>query len=108
MIKDFVLRMKNADIIPELSFVLGMPAKTEKEVYDQILWDINFIKEIKQRGKARNSDHYWFSEKGVPCFFIYTLGGIKAYHDVFDIEKTLPLTGYTNVFRLLTGFVKVQ
>lgn len=47
MIKDFVLRMKNADIIPELSFVLGMPAPTEKEVYDQILWDINFIKEIK-------------------------------------------------------------
>lgn len=47
MIKDFVLRMKNADIIPELSFVLGMPAKTEKEVYDQILWDINFIREIK-------------------------------------------------------------
>jgi len=67
-----------------------------------------FVKEIKQRGKARNSDHYWFSEKGVPCFFIYTLGGIKAYHDVFDVEKTLPLTSYTNVFRLLTGFVKVQ
>ena len=68
----------------------------------------HFVKEIKLRGKARNSDHYWFSEKGVPCFFIYTLGGIKAYHDVFDIEKTLPLTSYTNVFRLLTGFVKVQ
>ncbi|HWY12442.1 MAG TPA: M28 family peptidase [Bacteroidia bacterium] len=65
------------------------------------------VKEIKQRGKAHNSDHYWFSEKGVPCFFIYTLGGIKAYHDVFDIEKTLPLTGYSNVFKLLTGFVKV-
>lgn len=48
MIKDFVLRMKNADIVPELSFVLGMPAKTEKEIYDQILWDINFIKEIKE------------------------------------------------------------
>lgn len=64
-----------------------------------------FLKEIKQRGKARNSDHYWFSEKGVPCFFIYTLGGIRAYHDVFDVEKTLPLTKYTNVFRLLTGFV---
>ena len=47
MIKDFVLRMKNVDIIPELSFVLGLPAPTEKEVYDQILWDINFIKEIK-------------------------------------------------------------
>ena len=66
----------------------------------------HLIKEIKQRGKARNSDHYWFSEKGVPCFFIYTLGGIKAYHDVFDVEKTLPLTEYSDLFRLLTGFVK--
>lgn len=66
----------------------------------------HYLKEIKQRGKAKNSDHYWFSEKGVPCFFIYTLGGIKAYHDVFDIEKTLPLTEYSDVFRLLTGFVK--
>jgi hypothetical protein len=66
----------------------------------------NYVKEIKRRGKARNSDHYWFSEKGVPCFFIYTLGGIKAYHDVFDIEKTLPLTDYKDVFALLTGFVK--
>lgn len=65
-----------------------------------------FIREIKQRGKARNSDHYWFSERNVPCFFIYTLGGIKAYHDVFDTEKTLPLTDYGDVFRLLTAFVK--
>lgn len=66
----------------------------------------NYVKEIRQRGKARNSDHYWFSEKGVPCFFIYTLGGIKAYHDVFDTEKTLPLTDYGDVFRLLTAFIK--
>lgn len=48
MIKDFVSRMKKADIIPELSFVFGMPAKTEKQVYEQILKDIIFIKEIKK------------------------------------------------------------
>ena len=48
MIKDFALRMKKVGIIPEMSFVLGMPAETEKQVYDQILWDINFIKEIKE------------------------------------------------------------
>lgn len=47
MIKDFALRMKNVGIIPEMSFVLGMPAKSEEQVYKQILWDINFIKEIK-------------------------------------------------------------
>lgn len=63
-----------------------------------------FLKEIKKRGKASNSDHYWFSEAGVPCFFIYTLGGITAYHDVFDVAKTLPLTEYVDVFKLITEF----
>lgn len=48
MIKDFVKRMADADIIPELSFVLGMPAKTEKQVYKQIVDDIKFIKKIKK------------------------------------------------------------
>jgi len=63
------------------------------------------VKDIRKRGKAANSDHYWFSEAGVPCFFIYTLGGITAYHDVQDIEKTLPLTDYKDIFKLLTLFV---
>lgn len=66
----------------------------------------SLLKEIKKRGKAQNSDHYWFSEAGVPCFFIYTMGGISAYHDVYDIEKTLPLTKYKEVFELITAFVK--
>lgn len=64
----------------------------------------NFVKQIKQRGKAANSDHYWFTEKGVPSFFIYTMGGIQAYHDIYDIEKTLPLTKYLEVCKLLIEF----
>ncbi|MCL4855941.1 MAG: M20/M25/M40 family metallo-hydrolase, partial [Flavobacteriales bacterium] len=63
------------------------------------------LKEIKIRGKAANSDHYWFSEKGVPAFFIYTLGGIKAYHDIDDKAATLPLTEFEDCFRLLNLFV---
>ncbi len=65
-----------------------------------------YLPKINSRGKAANSDHYWFTEKGVPAFYIYTMGGIKAYHDVFDIGKTLPLNGYKGIFKLLTGFVK--
>lgn len=64
------------------------------------------VKEIKKRGKAKNSDHYWFTEAGVPCFFIYTLGGTTSYHDVFDVEEKLPLTDYRDVFRLITTFVE--
>lgn len=66
---------------------------------------LNLVKEIRKRGKAANSDHYWFSESNVPCFFIYTLGGINAYHDIHDIEKTLPLTDYFDIFKLVTKFV---
>lgn len=65
-----------------------------------------FISDIKKRGKAAISDHYPFSEAGVPCFYVYTRGGIKAYHDVYDVPETLPLTGFQGIFLLLTEFVK--
>jgi hypothetical protein len=63
------------------------------------------LPKIAKRGKAANSDHYFFSEKGVKAFFIYTMGGIKAYHDIYDIPATLPLTKYKELFKLLTLYV---
>jgi len=59
---------------------------------------------INARGKAANSDHYFFTEKGVPSFFFYTLGGIKAYHDVFDKAATLPLNEHEDLFTLIIKF----
>lgn len=59
---------------------------------------------INVRGKAANSDHYFFTEKGVPSFFFYTLGGIKAYHDVFDKSITLPMNEHEDLFKLLIKF----
>ena len=59
---------------------------------------------INSRGKAANSDHYFFTEKGVPSFFFYTLGGIKAYHDVFDKAATLPLNEHEDLFKLVVRF----
>lgn len=82
MIKDFVLRMKKADIIPELSFVLGMPANTEKEVYDQILWDINFIKEIKKINPKAEIIIYLFSP--VPT------EGSELYQQILDAGFKFP------------------
>ena len=78
--------------------------KEQFEKLNQINLDKNYVNQIKQRGKAANSDHYWFTEKGVPSFFIYTMGGIQAYHDIYDVEKTLPLTKYIEVCKLLIEF----
>lgn len=45
--KRFAGRLKNFDIIPEYSFVLGFPAETPEKVMRQIDQDIAYIKEIK-------------------------------------------------------------
>jgi hypothetical protein len=74
------------------------------ELLQSINKEKQLVKEIKKRGKAQNSDHYWFTELGVPSFFIYTLGGVSFYHDIDDVEKTLPLTDYQDVFKLLLEF----
>lgn len=63
-----------------------------------------YLVKINPRGKAANSDHYFFTEKGIPAFFLYTQGGIAAYHDVDDKAKTLPFTVYENLFKLITAF----
>jgi hypothetical protein len=65
----------------------------------------HYLKLVKVRGKAANSDHYFFTENGVPAFFIYTMGGISAYHDVFDRDETLPLNKFNNLELLLKAFV---
>ncbi|MBK6929828.1 MAG: B12-binding domain-containing radical SAM protein [Saprospirales bacterium] len=46
-IRRFAARMKQFDIIPEYSFVLGMPADTPGQVWAQIEEDIAFIQSIK-------------------------------------------------------------
>jgi aminopeptidase YwaD len=78
--------------------------KEQFEKLNNINTEKHYLKQIKQRGKAANSDHYWFTERDVPSFFIYTMGGISAYHDIYDIEKTLPLTKYTEICQLLIEF----
>lgn len=74
-------------------------------IMDSINTKKQYLKQLKLRGAAHNSDHAPFYEKGVPCFFIYTLGGPPHYHDVFDRAETLPLTGYEGLFGLIVDFV---
>jgi len=88
-----------------LMVVNGAVYEKQFKMMQQINIKNKYVVAIKKRGKAANSDHYWFSEKGVPAFFIYALGGIKAYHDVNDIAKTLPLTYFKNNFRLIRDFI---
>lgn len=80
--------------------------KREFALLNNINNEFHMVNNIRSRGPAANSDHYWFYKKGVPCFFIYTLGGNAYYHDVYDLPNSLSLYAYTNVFNLLLSFIQ--
>ena len=65
-----------------------------------------YLPDVKSRGKAANSDHYHFTEAGVPSFFIYTNGGKGFYHDVFDKADNLPMANIPKLSKLLIDFAE--
>lgn len=62
------------------------------------------LKSVQTRGKACNSDHCLFDNKGVPAFYIYTLGGSTAYHDLDDTAENLSLIEFQDYFQLMVHF----
>ncbi|HBZ40202.1 MAG TPA: hypothetical protein DEO59_17625 [Balneola sp.] len=71
----------------------------------QINDELDLLSNVKIRGTACNSDHCMFDQQDVPGFYIYTLGGIQAYHDVYDRPETLPLTEFEEYFKLIIEFI---
>lgn len=77
----------------------------EYELLNKINSKNNYLKQIKKRGEACNSDHCPFYEKDVPSFFIYTLGGSGHYHDIFDKGETLSLSEFEDLKSLFIEFI---
>lgn len=62
---------------------------------------------VSARGASANSDHYPFYNKGIPAFFIYTLGKEHTeYHTPEDKAEKLPFTAYNELFRVISAFLK--
>ena len=88
-----------------LKVVNGSVYKDKFDKLTSLNKEFNLMPKIDIRGTACNSDHCMFHQKGVPCFYTYTLGGIAAYHDVYDIFETLPLTKFTEYTKLMIAFI---
>ena len=89
-----------------ITVVNGLLHKKQFKQLTSINKKQEYLSKIKIRGRAANSDHYWFSQLGIPSFFIYTMGGIKAYHDVYDRSETLPMSEFNDLFHLLIDFIE--
>lgn len=88
--------------------IMVVNASKEVDEYEQLV-AINErsdrLAAVKKRGPACNSDHCAFVERGVPAFFIYTLGGVAFYHDVWDKGETLPLTAFPQIRSSLVDLI---
>ena len=67
--------------------------------------EIPAVPVVKSRGKAANSDHFPFSEKGVPALFVYTMGPNKNYHDIHDTYGNLSFDRFEALHFLFVRFL---
>lgn len=89
-----------------LMAVNGLEFTPEYDALTAINTEKGYLSSIQARGKAANSDHYWFTEKGVRAFFFYLMGDFPYYHDPEDRAEILPLTEYEDTFRLIRDFME--
>ena len=88
-----------------IAIVNAFEQKKVAKLIGKINNNMGFFTKIKLRTQAPNSDHYWFSQKKIPSIFIYTMGGIKAYHDPFDKSNTLPLNKIEDLQQLIINLI---
>jgi aminopeptidase YwaD len=100
----------NLDIMGDATDGITVVNATELPNQFKRLTTINdkykYLPQVKSRGRASNSDHYHFSEGGVPAFFIYTNGGKGYYHDIYDKASAITLNHVDCVTRLIIDFFK--
>ncbi|MBK9590094.1 MAG: Zn-dependent exopeptidase M28 [Crocinitomicaceae bacterium] len=99
----------NVDIMGAADKGITVVNATAHESHFNQLVEINtekkYLAEIKKRGPTANSDHHFFAEAGVPAFFIYSMGSVTNYHDIYDTAENTPLNQFDEVQQLLIDFV---
>jgi hypothetical protein len=89
-----------------ITAVAGREFPTEFDLLVAINDSLKATPQVKVRGNSPNSDHYFFVEKGVHGFFVFTMGGPPHYHDVNDIVANLLFSRYDQMRELLLAFLK--
>jgi aminopeptidase YwaD len=65
---------------------------------------LHLLPQFDKRPNAPNSDHYPFTQVGIPALFFYTQGGPPHYHDIHDKPETLGYEAFYRMRALLLRF----
>jgi hypothetical protein len=90
-----------------ITVVNGGTRPNEFALLESINTKKSYLPKIIKREQTKNSDHYSFSEAGIPAVFIYCNGDEKNkgyYHDIFDKAKEISLNNIDNLSKLLIDF----
>ena len=88
-----------------ITAVAGYDFPDQLEMLKSVNEEINAVPKIQPRGNRANSDHYWFTQKGVPAIFIFTMGGPPHYHDIYDNYENMQFSRYYEIYQLFVGFL---
>ena len=95
-----------SDVSNGITVVNSTDYPIELEKLQELNTKNSYMKEIRSKGQAANSNHYYFSNMGVPAIFMYSNGGKEHYHDVFDAPELVNLSNVGAATRLLMDFIK--
>lgn len=89
-----------------VTVVNGSVFDAEFQLLERINAQKRYLTQIKKRGEAANSDHYYFSKNGTKAFFIYTNGTVGGYHNAKDTPEELEKGHFISTFGLLKDFLQ--
>jgi hypothetical protein len=89
-----------------ITIVNGSVYKKEFAMLTALNDESKYLKEIKARGEAANSDHHPFHKKGIRSIFIYGRGPTGGYHHISDTPANMKLDGYSGLYKLMVDFIR--
>lgn len=109
---DSIVLVLNLDMVGTgstgVTTVNGEANPTHHQRMAKINADNEYIATVKQRGTSCNSDHCPFDQLGIPAIFIYSMGKEWPYYHVADDTDSVPLTEYSDIFRLLRDHLNLS
>lgn len=88
-----------------ITVVNGIEQPREYDLLNEVNKAGSFSPEIKKRSNKANSDHFPFTTKSVPAFFVYARGSVGGYHNLGDTSDKLEKGQFKNLFELFKGFI---
>jgi aminopeptidase YwaD len=64
-----------------------------------------WLPDIRPQGNRPNSDHWPFTQAGIPALFFFTEGGPPNYHDIYDTPDQIELPVFWRFSQLITSFL---